>query len=129
MIFHYTVYLLHFTGGGTYTGNKNNIQSCLSLEIRHKEAESLPYDSSRSVACVGFSYLGPGGYADTVHTEAIFGYIGNQNGTHRGFTVIKPSEIVIFCNGYNLSSQLLLPLFSFLPIKAKQKERSHRQPV
>jgi len=129
VLFHNTVNLLHFAGGGTHSGNKNDIQPGLCLHVRHKEAISLPYDSSGTVARVGLSDFCSGGYADAVYTEAVFGYIGNQNGTHRGFTVIKPSEIVIFCNGYNLSSQLLLPLFSFLPIKAKQKERSHRQPV
>jgi len=129
MIFHYTVYLLHPAGGGTHSGNKNDIQSRLSLYARHKEAISLPYNSAGPVARMGFSYLGPGGYAYAVIPQTVFGNIGDQNRTHRSLAVIKPSEIVIFGYRYNLSSQLLLPLFSFLPFTAKQKERSHRQPV
>lgn len=122
MIFHNAVYLLHPAGGGTYSGNKNDIQTRLSFKARHKEAVSLPNHPAGTVACVSFSYLCSGGYPYPVYTEAVFGNIGDQNRTHQGFFMIKPFELMIFSYGYYLSSQLLLPLFSFCCLQQNRKK-------
>ena len=71
MFFHNAVNLLHGAAGCADTRNKNDIQTEIVFKTRHKEAISLPYNTSCSGTGMGFAYFRSCGYANAVFAELV----------------------------------------------------------
>ena len=113
MLSHGAEHLVHVTAGGTNAGNKNNVQTGIAFQLRHKEAVCLPYHPSGAVAVMRFSYLCRSGYSDAVFSQPVFGDVGDQAGTDLGLSAIKPAKVVISGYRYYLSAHFTPPLFLF----------------
>lgn len=79
MLFHIVKNLSHRTKGCFFSCDKDDIQPDTLFKTRHKEAISLPYNTSRAGTVMRFAYFCGGGYTDTVFTQPVINGIGDQS--------------------------------------------------